>query len=473
MNPNRSYVISVSAGTGCYRHIRISEDATLFDLHGAILEAFGFADDHAHAFFMNNQTWSDTDSYYSERTEEESRRTCDYKLSEMALYAGKRFKYVFDFGDEWVFSCKVLRVSDEPCGLPAVVRSKGEAPKQYPREDESGDGQDADDADFPEIYAPAKLKKMYAGLALPEETTSLLHTYFDAMARLYGVIPLRKALEIINSQNDGSVSEKDFTAFAEIVRHEEHFYCILGADERHAGGAPTAPLDRELVADSLYAVDLDDYDRLVESQMGKPYYIPPKEEFLKYADDGYYESTRQSRVLRDYLRRQKGLTKARAEEFVQELQLFASEGDDDLQDVLDDMVRMGLEFKTGKEIGDFIRLYIDMSNHTRMPRNRGYTPDELSANTPPDRRIPKAVSFGPHLTAALQNGVMDGEELRRGILQMDLPSEGLRKSMLDNLDRIRNSSSPAPATGKKKIGRNDPCPCGSGKKYKHCCGRNQ
>ncbi|MBQ9708820.1 MAG: SEC-C domain-containing protein, partial [Firmicutes bacterium] len=23
-----------------------------------------------------------------------------------------------------------------------------------------------------------------------------------------------------------------------------------------------------------------------------------------------------------------------------------------------------------------------------------------------------------------------------------------------------------------KVGRNDPCPCGSGKKYKHCCGRN-
>ncbi len=24
----------------------------------------------------------------------------------------------------------------------------------------------------------------------------------------------------------------------------------------------------------------------------------------------------------------------------------------------------------------------------------------------------------------------------------------------------------------KKIGRNDPCPCGSGKKYKNCCGKN-
>ena len=24
----------------------------------------------------------------------------------------------------------------------------------------------------------------------------------------------------------------------------------------------------------------------------------------------------------------------------------------------------------------------------------------------------------------------------------------------------------------QKIGRNDPCPCGSGKKYKNCCGKN-
>ncbi|MBA7675057.1 Protein translocase subunit SecA [subsurface metagenome] len=28
-----------------------------------------------------------------------------------------------------------------------------------------------------------------------------------------------------------------------------------------------------------------------------------------------------------------------------------------------------------------------------------------------------------------------------------------------------------PKVSGKKVGRNDPCPCGSGKKYKHCCGR--
>jgi preprotein translocase subunit SecA len=27
--------------------------------------------------------------------------------------------------------------------------------------------------------------------------------------------------------------------------------------------------------------------------------------------------------------------------------------------------------------------------------------------------------------------------------------------------------------GVKEVGRNDPCPCGSGKKYKKCCGKGE
>ena len=29
----------------------------------------------------------------------------------------------------------------------------------------------------------------------------------------------------------------------------------------------------------------------------------------------------------------------------------------------------------------------------------------------------------------------------------------------------------AVVAGGRKVGRNAPCPCGSGKKYKHCCGK--
>ena len=30
---------------------------------------------------------------------------------------------------------------------------------------------------------------------------------------------------------------------------------------------------------------------------------------------------------------------------------------------------------------------------------------------------------------------------------------------------------PKTVVAEKKVGRNDPCPCGSGKKYKKCCGQ--
>jgi SWIM/SEC-C metal-binding protein len=38
-----------------------------------------------------------------------------------------------------------------------------------------------------------------------------------------------------------------------------------------------------------------------------------------------------------------------------------------------------------------------------------------------------------------------------------------------DLTRLLNPTRPRVA--EKKVGRNEPCPCGSGKKYKNCCGQ--
>jgi len=41
--------------------------------------------------------------------------------------------------------------------------------------------------------------------------------------------------------------------------------------------------------------------------------------------------------------------------------------------------------------------------------------------------------------------------------------------------QVQGGGDTAPVTVRRqnpKVGRNDPCPCGSGKKYKYCCGRN-
>lgn len=40
----------------------------------------------------------------------------------------------------------------------------------------------------------------------------------------------------------------------------------------------------------------------------------------------------------------------------------------------------------------------------------------------------------------------------------------------DILDLERLLNPPKPEIAEKKVGRNEPCPCGSGKKYKICCG---
>lgn len=134
-SPAFSYIISVSLGTGCYRHLQISSSCTLYELHSAILGAFDFYDGHAHAFFMDNVSWSQRNCYYVRGMEEEDRDTSMYTLEEAGLRKGMKFKYVYDFGDEWTFQCRVLRTIEQDTSLPCVIKGVGRAPDQDGRWD--------------------------------------------------------------------------------------------------------------------------------------------------------------------------------------------------------------------------------------------------------------------------------------------------------------------------------------------------
>ncbi|HNQ59804.1 MAG TPA: preprotein translocase subunit SecA [Bacteroidales bacterium] len=46
-----------------------------------------------------------------------------------------------------------------------------------------------------------------------------------------------------------------------------------------------------------------------------------------------------------------------------------------------------------------------------------------------------------------------------------------REDLLSQASPTQTSTKPAPVKVEKRVGRNDPCPCGSGKKYKNCHGR--
>ena len=49
---------------------------------------------------------------------------------------------------------------------------------------------------------------------------------------------------------------------------------------------------------------------------------------------------------------------------------------------------------------------------------------------------------------------------------------GMRTSRTDLVTNAGEPKSKMPVHVDKTVGRNDPCPCGSGKKYKNCCGKN-
>jgi len=56
------------------------------------------------------------------------------------------------------------------------------------------------------------------------------------------------------------------------------------------------------------------------------------------------------------------------------------------------------------------------------------------------------------------------------IVKKEAPAQA-PSPMAQAAGRTVAGSQPRQRVGGRKIGRNEPCPCGSGKKYKHCCGR--
>ncbi len=77
--------------------------------------------------------------------------------------------------------------------------------------------------------------------------------------------------------------------------------------------------------------------------------------------------------------------------------------------------------------------------------------------------------------------IQNPEQVREAhsIKRMDMSRYKTQKSELPGAENAmegansetQERSKPQPVTVEKKVGRNDPCPCGSGKKYKHCHGR--
>ena len=209
----------------------------------------------------------------------------------------------------------------------------------------------------------------------------------------------------------------------------------------------------ELVTEHLVALGGDDFERFLAGRIDCPFCDCDEETLLK--SEELRSDIPEVKAIIDFGKTELGLDDEWAEQLVDDCILTQPyalfERKSWVMSVLQSEQYGKIQFRTIEQVRRFRelgnKLYLVMPN----PVLRGWKPSEME-NAPalPDD-IPEKDEDIPDSRAEIERilAPLGGRERARQILIQDL-SKTVRK---------------------KKIGRNEPCPCGSGKKYKKCCGR--
>lgn len=192
----------------------------------------------------------------------------------------------------------------------------------------------------------------------------------------------------------------------------------------------------------LNGFEKNDYYKYLEEQVQGdiPFYVPTKEEVEELYEQGSLISRESHQKLKAFLETGFGMDPDTASLKLHDLyetvnnHMRVNDAVDRFLAGSGDSEGPELEFESDEQQFRFIELYMEMSRECRIRDNRGHDNYEMVAIMALENR-------GPAST---------------GGTDASLAGAAKRKPLIK------------PA----KIGRNDPCPCGSGKKYKNCCGRN-
>lgn len=178
-------------------------------------------------------------------------------------------------------------------------------------------------------------------------------------------------------------------------------------------------MDNYIVEETIYALDKNNFKDFVGATVERDYFIPSKELLEKVNDETYYEPSLQVEKLKSHIRTKYLQDESVIEEAVIAVTMIAKVDCDKtgktMELILEELANIGIKFESLADINEMIKHVVPVINVTRKWINKGFTVQELSPHTFDDKT-------------------------------------GQKVKVLD-------------------IGRNAPCPCGSGKKYKKCCGK--
>lgn len=245
------------------------------------------------------------------------------------------------------------------------------------------------------------------------EAMNQLIQYVIALTNLYGMVHKDKVVEVYNSQNKNQVKLIEVEAFLLDLPEELDDAFIISHKDFFVHEA---------------IMEFDEFSLMLTKKADKPHYIPSKNELLRYIDEGYFEKTKQYNALKSYMKNNffDG-NDEKAEWLCEHIEGMCRFGFD-MRDIMEVFNDRGINFKDIDQVNELVSLITALSNNIRIWENNGHTPHEIFE-----------IFERPNLKP--------------------LPSQPF-KIRQSNVIHINT---------KKKVGRNNPCPCGSGKKYKNCC----
>ena len=205
-----------------------------------------------------------------------------------------------------------------------------------------------------------------------------------------------------------------------------------------------------------------EFDYLLRQQMDKDFYIPSAQQIDEICRIGYEASSSAYKKLESFFIKKLKFSYEQAVTWCLQVWANSYEGESPSK-IINKMTEANIEFEE-KMINELLELLVAAHNNTRMKENRGYKPSEMARKMPIDK-MPTIVPASSKAATILKDAVPQ------------LQAMGVPVDLNGNTDVIQTTMFPKgmneePIRVEKKIYPNDPCPCGSGKKYKKCCGKN-
>lgn len=192
-----------------------------------------------------------------------------------------------------------------------------------------------------------------------------LSDYIKAMVNLYGLVHKDDIVTLYNrhsNENDesDSINKETLDSFIQDGKAFLNQKRIFVKDDY-------------LV--SLTIMALENFDEILEAKRGKPFYIPTREELLKYIDDDYFEVNEQYERLLEFARTLY-IRKSKAEILCKGIMNYCT-SNKAFENMPYLLAEKRVNIKNEKKLQYFYSLILDLKNNTRLWDNNGYTDSEI------------------------------------------------------------------------------------------------